>query len=320
MPDKRQLLVAFAPVFGLLGLSMIVSLLILGWLGITVTPGSFRTFGLVVLMAATLVGAAWRWGHVTALSSGLSAALFLLIPAPMAMFSYAMAGLGAARPLFDADLARVDALMGFDWLATVAFVNQFPLGVKLLGHAYHGTIAPLIYLLVFLNVVGRHDRLVEFAWMFTGTCLLASAMSALWPAMGAYIHFRPDDTLRSAISGDAGVWHLVHFEQLRAGTFRVFSLAQTEGLVTFPSFHTAAALVIPLALRGYGILTGLAWACAVAVLVSTVPIGGHYLVDVLAGAAVTLAMSRVVRAWVPSCATETGLEPAVPISPKALAT
>ncbi len=86
------------------------------------------------------------------------------------------------------------------------------------------------------------------------------------------------------IAPDAGVWHLQHFEALRNGTFRVFTAQETEGLITFPSYHTACALLVPLAMRGFGALTAIAWAFAAVVAVSTVPIGGHYLIDVIAGA------------------------------------
>ena len=299
MTEKQRLLFAFAPVFGALALLFMASVLIFGWLNIVMAPENLRMVGFVTLGCAVLVAAAWHWGNLAVLSACLCVVYFLLLPTPMAMFSYASTGLGAARPLFDADLASMDAAMGFDWLAALAWFNQWPPLVELLGLAYHGTIVPLIYLLVFLNVVGRHDRLVEFAWMFLGTCVLANILSGLWPAHGAYVHFRPDDALRSAISSDAGVWHLVHFEQLRAGTFHNFKLAETQGLVTFPSFHTAAALVIPIALRGYGVLTAMAWAMAATVLASTVPIGGHYLVDVVAGTAMTLFCFWLVKFLMP---------------------
>ncbi|MGL4728243.1 MAG: phosphatase PAP2 family protein [Bosea sp. (in: a-proteobacteria)] len=290
---------AFALPFALLGLSFGLGLLAFGWLGITMDAGSWRTIGLIIAISTSVVLAAARLGNVVATSSALCVALFLMMPAPLAMFSYACAGLGANLPLMDTTLARIDAAYGFDWLGAVSWFNQHPTLVWLLGHAYHGTIVPLIYVLVLLNVLGRRDRIVAFMTLFIGTCVAANILSGLVPAIGAYVHFAPGETLRSAISNDAGVWHLAQFEALRAGTLTQFKLTATEGLVTFPSFHTAAALCVPLALRGLGALTALAWAVAGAIIISTIPIGGHYLIDVIAGAAMTFALhALLVRAKV----------------------
>jgi hypothetical protein len=284
----------FALPFALLAGAIALGLMVFGWTGIGLDAASWRTMALVYAAAAALVLAAARLGNETATASALCAALFLMMPAPLAIMSYACASLGGNLPLTDPALARIDAMLGFDWLATVAWFNRFPELVKLLGHAYHGTLAPLIYALVLLNVLGRRDRLIEFMTLFIGSCIAANILSALVPAIGAYVHFQPGTALRSAISADAGVWHLAHFETLRAGTFTRFSLTATEGLITFPSFHTAAALCVPLALRGLGVLTGVAWLAAGFIILSTIPIGGHYLIDIIAGAGMTLALHALI--------------------------
>ncbi|MGX1787496.1 phosphatase PAP2 family protein [Bosea sp. NPDC055332] len=295
LPAANLMLIrAVALPFGLLAGALVAGLLSFAWLGITIEPASWRTMGLVLAIASGFVLAAAWLGNAVATSSALSVAWFLLMPAPLAIFTYATAGLGAGMPLMDPVLARVDSWLGFDWLAVVAWFNESPTLVWLLGYAYHGTIVPLIYVLVLLNVLQWHARIVEFMVLLVGTCLLAAVLSGIVPAVGAYVHFRPDETVRSAISADAGVWHLAQFEALRAGTFTRFSLPATEGLITFPSFHTAAALCVPLALRGLGAVTALAWAVAGAIIISTIPIGGHHLIDVIVGAMMTVALHRLI--------------------------
>jgi membrane-associated phospholipid phosphatase len=292
--DNFALIRAFAPPFALLAAALLAGALAFGWLGISIDAPSWRTMGMLLAIASAMVFAAARLGNNVATASALSVAIFLLLPAPLAVLSYACAAFGANLPLMDATLARIDAALGFDWLGAVAWFNGHPTLVWLLGHAYHGTIVPLIYVFVLLNVLGRRDRLVEYAVLLIGSCILANILSGLVPAIGAYAHFQPGQALRNAISADAGIWHLAHFEALRGGSFTLFSLTATEGLVTFPSFHTAAALCVPLALRGLGALTGLAWAVAAAIIISTIPIGGHHLIDVIAGAAMTLALHRAI--------------------------
>ena len=44
--------------------------------------------------------------------------------------------------------------------------------------------------------------------------------------------------------------HYEHFMGLRDGSYRILSLAKTEGLITFPSFHTVMSVLMILALRG----------------------------------------------------------------------
>ena len=69
-----------------------------------------------------------------------------------------------------------------------------------------------------------------------------------------------------------------------------------EGIVTMPSYHTVLAVLLTYAFRrtglvGYGIAT-----LNFVMLLSIPPIGGHYLVDVLAGGALALGAIAVQRA------------------------
>ena len=69
-----------------------------------------------------------------------------------------------------------------------------------------------------------------------------------------------------------------------------------EGIVTMPSYHTVMAVLFTYAFRrtgliGYGIAT-----LNLVMLLSIPPIGGHYLVDMLAGGALALGAIAVQRA------------------------
>ena len=61
-------------------------------------------------------------------------------------------------------------------------------------------------------------------------------------------------------------------------------MSHLEGVVTFPSFHAITALLIAHAWRGLpGATLFKIWAALV--IVSAVPIGGHYVIDLVVGAA-----------------------------------
>lgn len=297
MDARTAALRAFAPLFAAHAATLAVAVAWLWAQGIGVSVESWKAFGTVIMLASGLAAAGYALRNEWGMLGGLAAAAFLCMPPGLATFSYAATAAGGVFPLQDALFARIDAAMGFDWLAAVALTNQFPLAIDVLRAAYEYTMAAVIYVYVLLVVMKRADRILEFSWALLVTCLIANILSALLPAIGAYIHHAPPQELRAMIAPDAGVWHLQHFEALRNGTFRSFVAQQTEGLVTFPSYHTACALLVPLAMRGLGLLTGVAWGFAALVVISTVPIGGHYLIDVIAGVVLALgvwaALARV---------------------------
>ena len=255
--------------------------------GISVSQGSVEAASLAAALVAGLIGLGCVLRSDLAMLATLTSAAFIGMIAPLSMLSYAMTSLGAAFPLQDHLFASIDGFFQLDWLATVAFLNGSSLLIKVLHASYHYTIFGMIYALVFLNVVRRPERVLEFFWGVVLTCLIVGVVAALLPAVGAYPYYGPAQDARSAIAADAGVWHLGDFEALRNRTFVQFELHKAEGLVTFPSFHTAMALLIPLAMRGYGSVTVAAWVFALVVVLSTIPIGGHHFVDVAAGAALT---------------------------------
>jgi membrane-associated phospholipid phosphatase len=92
------------------------------------------------------------------------------------------------------------------------------------------------------------------------------------------------------------MWHYSELMTLRSGEPFQFLVTKSEGLVTFPSFHTALGLIIVYALRG------MIWlAIPVAVVnalmtVGTLPEGGHHLSDVIGGAAIGLISIATIRA------------------------
>ena len=293
--SASPILKAFLPLCLLLAGVEAFSLAVFGFKGIGVSADTWMTLATASLLGFAAVGAAYWHGSAVSMRIAVSFALFLQMPAALALFSYATTALGASFATTDSLLARIDAAMGVDWLAIVAWFNQSPVLIEILERTYHGTIAMVIYVLVLLNLMGRTRAIFHYFLLVIVTCLVCSGASLVIPALGAFVFFQPDEALRSAIPADAGIWHLQHFEALRAGTFRVFDMSATEGLVTFPSYHTAVALSVPLALRGLGAISGIAWAAATVVVVSTVPIGGHYVIDVIAGAAIAIAADRIIR-------------------------
>jgi len=100
----------------------------------------------------------------------------------------------------------------------------------------------------------------------------------VWPAGGAYAYYHPVGI---------GSSYVEQFLATRSGLITALTLDQVEGIIQFPSYHAAAAVLLAYAfasLPRWIAVPGIIFETTLAV--SAVPMGGHHLVDVLAGAAV----------------------------------
>jgi membrane-associated phospholipid phosphatase len=127
------------------------------------------------------------------------------------------------------------------------------------------------------------------------TSLLTAAGMALVPAVGAYAYFNPPPELFDNFTHHAGMWHYAELMKLRSGEPFVFLADNVRGMVTFPSFHTVLGIIIAYALRGFRWLFAPVAILNAVMIVSTLPEGGHHLVDVLAGIAIALIGLTLVR-------------------------
>lgn len=193
----------------------------------------------------------------------------------------------AGPPLVDNELARLDALLLFDWPAVFLWVQGQPLLRDSLQVLYLSLMPQIVVLLVVLHFRGRHDQADEFLAAFIATSLFCILVSAVLPAASAWVHFEVTHLIHP--------YHLEHFTALRADSMREIDLRRVEGLITFPSFHAALATIVAYAARGVRILFPLALIANTGVVLATPTQGGHYLIDVLCGLAVAAVTIVVLR-------------------------
>jgi len=182
-------------------------------------------------------------------------------------------------PLVDHVLLLADLRLGFDWTAWTAWINAH-LTVHWFVAVSYGLLFPeMLLCLMWLPLAGSGD---ELSGLLIVGALITIAGSGLAPAIG----------------------HLPHASQvaqvaaLRAGTMREIPLSHPEGLIAFPSFHTALAVILAYASRRSHWLFPMTCVLGVAILISVPSEGGHYMVDAVAGIAVALCASAVIpRAW-----------------------
>jgi membrane-associated phospholipid phosphatase len=216
-----------------------------------------------------------------------AAILFLTLIQITAPMQYGALALG--RPFIDPWLDHADRAMGIDVVRLTAWTSQYPRLVSGLNAAYN-TLAPqLLVPLVLLPIVGDREALWEYLWHLHIALAGALLCLALWPAICpfTYRHYEP-------LVAPALVAHLTtQIRELHAGRFHVLGLQDMQGLISFPSFHAAAAFAVTWSLRRRRLWVWLPVALVNAALVSaTVLLGIHYAID-LVGTAILLAVSLV---------------------------
>lgn len=275
---------AFFPHFSL-WIGMAVSCIVMiGWLAVSSISIDFGTAWQLWLMAGWMIFLALRYGKAKPVIGALcwTGAYVLAMSQILRPMTYLATGAGF--PLIDAQLAAFDASIGFDWNAHVAWVNASPWLVTVLYETYMLILNSMFALLALLLATRRWDRIGELIWCMGMLSLASIPFCLLTPAIGAYAWYQPAAQIIANIPADAGRYHLEQFTALRDGSQTYFDLAQTNGIVTFPSFHTIVPVLGAWALRR----TWAFWpvtAGALLMVLSTLAIGGHHLADVLAGIA-----------------------------------
>ena len=188
-------------------------------------------------------------------------------------------------PLVDSALTKLDAvLFGFEWHVEADWVANHPAVDWLLRRAYFSLHYQAALVLVIGSLSRPGDRNGEIIWQFCISLFLTCVIFAFTPALGHVAHI--------------GTGWMETLLMIRNGEWTAFDFSDVEGIISFPSFHTTLAILFVYAARHHR------WALAVLVplnmllIVATLSVGGHYLVDLPAGAAVafiSIAATRHLR-------------------------
>jgi membrane-associated phospholipid phosphatase len=193
-----------------------------------------------------------------------------------------------APPLIDGWLVRCDWWLGF---STLRPWQHTPTGI-LLTVAYDSLLVQTAATIALLGLQNKREPLERFFQQMMVAGLVVLACFVVAPALGPCA-VNP--------SADQAVY-LEHFQQLRAGARAGMSLADAQGLITFPSFHTVWALLLVAACpRPFKAASVLLNALVIA---STLTTGWHYLSDVLAAIVLYYAVCWLLPGRAPSQSTE----------------
>ena len=197
-------------------------------------------------------------------------------------------------PLADARLAAADHALRFSW---PDLAEPFRRHAGLLGWAkvvYMSFNWEPALVTISLSIAGLGVR----AWRFVAAAAISLSFTSIvgtlmLPADGAAVYFHA-----RAWPELAGLWsqsHVIH--ALRSGRHFI-SAAMITGLISFPSYHACSAVLYIWAMWPLRYLRWPVVVLNVGMAFVAIVGGGHYLVDIFAGAIVGLASARLATRYV----------------------
>ena len=276
-PDPRAAAALSWACIGLLGATTLVGLTAIG----ASAPASSFPFWLMALTGA-LASYHFRLRPIPRLFGCVSGSLQLCLILPLGMLlSFTAAASGA--PFQDSLLLAVDRAIGFDWTAYAHFVDQRPWLALSYRVAYLSFLLQPVPLIILLAFAGRLVRLHLFTSAYT-LCLLVTCLVFVFvPAVSVYAHLEVDPSVFTNLRPVSMVQHVELIEQMRAGTIARIDPLQGAGLITFPSFHACAAVLLAWGFWDIRPVRVPMLLINLTMLAATPIDGAHYLVDVIAG-------------------------------------
>ena len=261
------------------------------WLATSDFQVLLPTWPLAAGVCCTLLAAAWFYTAVrpsAEIAHMCLATLYLiLLTGAIAMFSYLLTSLN--HPLLDQAYVDIDRFLGFDWLAFLEWTNDRPLLDLMLTLSYHSSMPQIAGLIVLLAMTGRLERINEFLGLFLVTSTTVVVIAGFFPAVRRLrvLHPRararrhPQSPRRSLASGTVQRftrWLIAPNRPVGRRRARYISfvphLSGDHRYLGDPGLAHRASARPP--------------SSTAPSIVSTLPEGGHHLIDVIAGSLITV--------------------------------
>lgn len=247
-----------------------------------------------VAAALLIVGIMLRSGQGQSRIADTLSTLGLVWASAMSCGAIAMLSLRLQLPMADRLLLAADHAIGVDAVSVVGWlVRRGQWIFSIMAPAYSYTISLLLLSMAALALTRRRLEAWRAAFCFIGSLLSICLLAMLIPAKGIalwtpaqLLNHLPDKAMR---------YFWANFDSFYAGSSPVLSLGTIDGVISFPSFHAAMGFNVLAMWRKSLLLGPLAAVWLVFMLLATMPYGGHYIVDLIAGLAVSgawFALSR----------------------------
>jgi membrane-associated phospholipid phosphatase len=210
------------------------------------------------------------------LEIGIYLGFWLVFPVFAAQLTYVATR--AEFPLQDNLFIGLDGMLGFDWVTWMRVELNHPLLLAVQRFAYDSSYwQPLSYIPLFA-LFGPRGRNGEFLTSILLALIATTVVFMILPTLGP-----------ASMAGPAGVesdQSGIIIRALRGGSSGPYPYS---GIISFPSLHTALALLFTAAHRGNRITFPPVLILNLMMLTAVPYLGDHYLIDMIAGAAIAAA-------------------------------
>jgi hypothetical protein len=210
-------------------------------------------------------------------------AVIMGFAASTAILSYIV--VTAHQPLIDPYLVAADRAMGLDWRSSYDWLHAHAFIKNILFWAYISLLTQMVALMLLLNFLRRPERGWEMIWLFVVSCAGCLIISAFWPAAGAFGYFQVE----------ADRPYVKTFMALHNGTFSLIGKDPIQGIIQFPSFHAALAILYTYVTRGMRFLFPFFVVLNALLVIATPVIGGHHYADLWGGIALAILTIWIVQ-------------------------
>ena len=200
-------------------------------------------------------------------------------------------------PLQDQALLAIDRALGLDPEPIARFVNDHPWLADILSRSYGLIKWPLLFIPIVLTLTARYVRLQLFMLAMSLALAITIAISALVPAIGTYYALQLPAAHLPDINTAIYAGQLRDILGLRDGSLHELQLFKLSGIVSFPSFHAASAVLYMWALWPVRRIGGIAAALNLMMIAATPVIGAHYMIDVAGGIALAAGSIWAAKAY-----------------------
>lgn len=206
-------------------------------------------------------------------------------------------GLRFHFPRVDDRLHEIDLALGLDGRAFASWISHRSSSAHVLLTAAYTLTVPIVFVSLLLQALMKRQLEVwRAAFCFAGSLLTVCLVSILTPAKGLGL-WLTHETLGRLPPG-AARYFWTTFDSFYDGHALVLRTGAIDGVVSFPSFHIIMGMITITLWRAHALTLVLSLMWFVTMLVATVPLGGHYFIDLIGGLAIWIiwfALSRTLH-------------------------
>jgi hypothetical protein len=272
---------------------MVIAVVIVdvGWASVAHFDLDDQAYAALVLLSAALTCGGFFYARIRPdirLSTMLFGAAFLIaFSAAFSLLNYLL--LTVSGPRIDEVLSAADKTLGIDWPAMMAFMVDYPRLNAVLQICYGSVLPQIAMLIIVLSIADCTEEVYKLSFSIALGAMLTVGFWTIWPSFGAFSVYDlpPNVTRHLSLAldrhyADDLVSLLVHGPGFISPT-------SAKGLVGFPSFHGALAMLVAWYAWHIRYLRWPVLALNAIVLIATPIQGGHHVVDLLGGLVVALA-------------------------------